>query len=90
MAKRVSAKEIGRRIRETRERLGMTGEALAQKIGTDKGTVSRIERGEAGLSVERFQQIADALGLDPATLLAPPKGRRVIPRRVAAREVHHP
>lgn len=74
MAK-VSAKEIGRRVRETRERRGMTGEGLAEKIGTDKGTISRIERGLAGIDTDRLQDIALALGIDPRTLLAPPEPR---------------
>jgi transcriptional regulator with XRE-family HTH domain len=54
----------------------MTGEALASKIGTDKGTISRIENGKAGLDIERLQDIAAALGIDPASLLLPPRARR--------------
>lgn len=72
MARKVSAKEIGRRIRLARKKAGMTGGALAEKIGTDKGTISRIERGEAGLSTDRLQEIAVALAVEPSTLLAPP------------------
>jgi transcriptional regulator with XRE-family HTH domain len=49
----------------------MTGEGLAEKVHTDKGTISRIENGQAGLSTDRLQDIAAALGLDPAALLAP-------------------
>ncbi len=90
--KRVSVKEIGRRVREQRERLKMTGEALAQKIGTDKGTVSRIERGLAGVDTDRLQSIAAALSLDARDLLAPidprpPRGDHATPRRAAARDV---
>jgi transcriptional regulator with XRE-family HTH domain len=87
MARGVSAKEIGQRIREAREAQKMSGEVLGQKIGTDKGTVSRIERGEAGLSVERLQRIADALGVDPSSLLTPSKSKRGAPARTAARIV---
>ncbi len=85
MAKTVSAKEIGRRIRELREKLGMTGEGLADKIGTDKGTVSRIERGLAGIDTDRLQEIASALGIDARLLLAPPTGPHS--RRAAANDV---
>jgi len=62
-------KFIGRRIRAARLARGMTGEELAEKIGSDKGSVSRVERGMAGLSVERLQRIAAALGIEAADLL---------------------
>ena len=71
MARHLSAKDIGRRVREIRERLSMTGEELAEKIGTDKGTISRIERGLAGLDTDRLQRIGTALGIDARSLLDP-------------------
>jgi len=69
VARPVSLKFIGRRIRAARLARGMTGEELAEKIGSDKGSVSRVERGMAGLSVERLQRIAAALGIEAADLL---------------------
>ena len=88
MARHASVKEIGRHIRQERERQGMTGEELGKKIGTDKGTISRIERGEAGLSTDRLQEIATALGVTPAVLLAqepePHRARRLRPNHSAA------
>jgi transcriptional regulator with XRE-family HTH domain len=61
---------VGRSIRKLRESRGLTGEQLAARIGSDKGTISRIERGEAGLSVERLQKIAAVLGVPVSELLA--------------------
>lgn len=69
MARVASTTEIGQRIRKERKARGMSAEALAAKVRTDKGTISRIERGVAGLDVERLQRIANALGLTPASLL---------------------
>jgi len=69
MARRTSGKEIGRRIRAARLARGVTGEWLAEKIGTDKGTVSRIEHGATGLSTDRLQDIAAALGAEVGVLL---------------------
>jgi transcriptional regulator with XRE-family HTH domain len=65
MARLVSRKEIGNRIRSAREAKGWTCEDLAERIRSDKGTISRIERGEAGLGVERLQEIAATLEIDP-------------------------
>lgn len=44
-----------------RRDLGLSASGLGQKIGTDKGTISRMERGKAGISAERLQRIANAL-----------------------------
>ena len=71
MSKLASVKEIGRRIREAREAAGLTGEGLAEKIRSDKGTISRIERGLVRLDVIRLQRIAAVLGLEASDLLAP-------------------
>lgn len=69
MAKVSTAADIGARIRAAREAKGLTAEQLGEKIGTDKGTVSRIERGLAGLDVERLQEIANALGVPVEDLI---------------------
>lgn len=52
-----------------REKRGLTGGELADKIGTDKGTISRLEQGRVGLSVERLQKIASALSVEPSEVL---------------------
>ncbi len=72
-ARRTSAKDIGRSIRKLRLLRRMTGKQLASRIGSDKGTVSRIEHGQAGLSVERLEKIATALGTGVAELLSESK-----------------
>lgn len=81
----ITSAEIGERVRRARKALGLSVADLATRTGTDKGTISRIERGEAGISVERLQEIANALGMDPANLLHPPRGRRPPARRHVSR-----
>lgn len=62
--------EIGRRIREKRQKAGMSQETLAEKAGISPVTVSRIEGGVTAASVETFQKLAQALGSDAAEVLS--------------------
>lgn len=81
-----SRTSVGSRIRQLRAERGVSVEELAQRIRTDKGTVSRIERGKAGIGVERLQRIAAALGTSVDSLLGngeTPSGSRVTRRAVA-------
>jgi transcriptional regulator with XRE-family HTH domain len=71
--------EVGAAARQRRLDLGLTLDTVAAAIGTDKGTLSNLERGFAAIDVDRLQDLADALDCDPADLL--PKRRR---RRAAS------
>lgn len=53
---------IGNRIRAAREAAGLTQGELAEKVGVATNSICRYELGETGLSVERAQEIAAALG----------------------------
>lgn len=57
------------RIREIRERLGLTQEQLADRIGTTPQQISRLEKGLRGLDVPWMIKIAAALGERPAALI---------------------
>lgn len=64
----------GARIRRQRERLGLTQEQLAAKVG--HGTVRALQRIEAGMtdmSITSMVRIADVLGIPPSSLLRPTK-----------------
>lgn len=50
--------EVGRRIRELRERRGMTHREFRAKTGADAHS---IERGEFSPTVDKLQRVADAL-----------------------------
>lgn len=59
-------------MKEARLRAGLTLQQLGEKIGTDKGTMSRIESGRAriGSEMERASAIARALGVELTDLLS--------------------
>jgi len=61
--------DLGNYIREKRQGAGMSQEKLAEKSGLSPNTVSRIEGGQMAMSMETFQKIVRALGLDANVLL---------------------
>lgn len=52
---------IGDAIRWTRERLGLTLEAVAMEAGFDAGNLSRMERGQQAVTVDRLSEVARAM-----------------------------
>jgi len=60
--------EFGRRLRELRIRQGYSQERFAEKAGLHRTYVGGVERGERNVSLENIWRIADALGVNPATL----------------------
>jgi transcriptional regulator with XRE-family HTH domain len=61
--------DLGRRIREQRQRAGLTGQRLAEDAQISPGFLSEVERGLAEISVERLQRIAKVLGVEVGALL---------------------
>lgn len=61
---------LGNAIRLQRKSLGLTLQALASLISGDAGNLSRIERGELGVSETMLRKIAEALQCSPAFLYA--------------------
>lgn len=61
--------EFGRRVRARREKLSMSLDELADRIDSDKSSLSRIENGDRIPRLDRVLQIADALKTTPAKLL---------------------
>lgn len=59
---------LGLIIRKRRQALNITLGALAQQIDADAGNLSRIERGELGISEAQIRKIAQALNTTPASL----------------------
>src|SRR5215217_2875437 len=64
--------DIGRRIRDVREALGMPAAELARRVGVAPNTVWRYEFGEREPSMAMLEKIARALRTEPAEL--PPRG----------------
>ncbi|MBK3779913.1 helix-turn-helix transcriptional regulator [Paraburkholderia aspalathi] len=61
-------KKIGELIRKRRKELRLTLQALQAKTGINNGNLSKIERGEQGLSTHSRALIAQALSLPVAHL----------------------
>lgn len=61
--------EIGRRIERLRGRIGLSTLQLAEHIGKSQATISRIENGKQGVSIELLSKIAKALRIHPFGLL---------------------
>ena len=64
--------DLPNRIREIRKARGLTLKALASQIGASHQQIARLEKGERELTVWWMQQIAPALGCQPANLLPQP------------------
>jgi transcriptional regulator with XRE-family HTH domain len=63
--------ELGRRIRETRLKQGLTLKALDARAGLSATHLSEIERGRTSPTVGALLRIARALGHEPAYFLEP-------------------
>ncbi len=58
----VEAFILAERLKEERLKCGMTQEQLAQKIGTKKSYISRIENGKADVQLSTLFKIFQGLG----------------------------
>ena len=63
-ADRANAFFTGQIIEEARKKANMTQAELAEKIGTNKSYISRVETGKTEPKVSTFYRIASALGLN--------------------------
>ncbi|MCD1645286.1 XRE family transcriptional regulator [Aurantimonas coralicida] len=59
---------MANRVRELRKKRDFTLEHLAEIIGISPGYLSRIEKGDRGLSIENVVKAARALGVEPIEL----------------------
>lgn len=53
---------IGERLKEERLKIGMTQQQLAEKIGTKKSFISRVENGHADIQLSTLSKIFNGLG----------------------------
>jgi len=60
---------FGTRLREARERLGLTQEEVAQRSGVHATEVSRIEAGKRDPQISTLRRLAKAVDVKPGQLL---------------------
>ena len=86
-----AATDLGEHIRTWRKLLGLTAQQLAERAGVNRGTISRLERGDAAVSIGVFLNVARALGqldnvvksVDPyETPLGRARSSQALPKRV--------
>ena len=61
-------KLLGQRIKEIRKSKGFTQEQLAEMVGIGTPNISYIETGKFAPSIENFERIVEALGVEPYEL----------------------
>ncbi len=59
---RVDAFILGERLKEERLKVGLTQQQLAEKIGTKKSYISRVENGHADVQLSTLFRIFGGLG----------------------------
>lgn len=55
-------REIAAQLRQVRKEQGMTQERLAEKVGTRKSNISRLESGRYNPSLDFLEKVAGGLG----------------------------
>jgi transcriptional regulator with XRE-family HTH domain len=72
------AAQLGRQLRERRQKLGWTVEEAAERYGIEPAHVRRIEAGRTNPSLATLLSIADALSAELSELFQEPspKGKR--------------
>ncbi len=61
---------FGKNVRALREQLEISQEELAERAGLHRTYVGSVERGERNISLENIVELAHALSVTPAVLLA--------------------
>lgn len=59
----ISSKEIGNKLRELRNRRGLTQEQLAELVGVTFQQIQKYENGSNRLNTDKLQIMAQALGI---------------------------
>jgi transcriptional regulator with XRE-family HTH domain len=62
-ASEIHAKVVGRNIRATRQALGLTQAAVAERLGVSRSYMSAVEAGRRNLTLGQLANIANAMRL---------------------------
>lgn len=66
----IDYKDLGKRVRELRRKLGFTQEILAEKCGISASFLGHIERGTRVASIETLVSLCNLLHVTPQYLLS--------------------
>jgi transcriptional regulator with XRE-family HTH domain len=69
MAKKILVK-FGQKIREERQKQGLSQEELAEKAGVHRTYIGMIERAEKNITLLNIEKIAKALGIPLEKLMS--------------------
>jgi transcriptional regulator with XRE-family HTH domain len=69
-------RRFGQRVRELRERIGVSQETLANRAGIHRTYVGGVERGERNVSLRNIMRLAEALEVRPQCLFDEPGAKR--------------
>lgn len=64
------ARVFGERVRERRQKQSVTQEQLGDRAGLHRTFVGHVEQGATNVTLRSILQLADALDVDPADLVA--------------------
>ena len=59
----------GKRLKELRKQAGKTQEQVAEAVGLEPGTISRIERGVKGMSIDSLLMFSEIYGVSTDYIL---------------------
>ena len=62
-------KKLGKSIKKFRQKLNMTQEDLAFKVGVDRSYMGFVERGERNPTLDKLKKIAQALQISLSKLV---------------------
>lgn len=65
--------KIGRRIKVLREKVGMSQESLAKKMGLSRPAVSQVETGDRKLAADELQKLSQIFQVSLDDIFSPPK-----------------
>ncbi len=66
---------FGQRLIELRKAKGWSQEHLALESGLARSYLGGVERGQRNIAVLNIHRLADALGVEPSSLLEPPSSK---------------
>ncbi|PHJ38055.1 hypothetical protein P378_11985 [Desulforamulus profundi] len=74
--------EIGNRIRELRQKVGLSGRALAIKVGLDPSQINKIEHNVNKPSLDALEKICTALGITLSEFFSDTQEQEPLPPEV--------